>query len=464
MAADPVTAAAVDDLFNFDSTDDEGTTARKQTANQPRDDKTTLSPRAAKRKLPDLGDDTLGLDSEIKVKKARKPIAKLDEARLLSAPGLPKLRADVRSGKLWKKLRLKGKGHEFTDVAKLLSYYQLWLDDLYPRAKFADGLQLIEKAGHTRRMQTVRKEWIDEGKPGYIRDHEAKKKAKHDLEHNANDGPDGDDLFISGANGEHKTGAAEDEDDSLFISDPRVVENTKTEANELPEDDELDALLAEQNARTTAGRRTVLDDSEGEDDLDALLAEQETRRSDKHTTELLNAEASRPDNDEDMDDLDALLAEQETRSKPEHVQGAVPAGESEDQVMQAREEEDFLDEDDDLDALIMEQEQNNVNTKPASTIANEESKDQDGADMFSSSPIRGTGTPRRENAFDDAAVETIVPGRPGTPALPPPSASGPGNLESGEGGDKDAKAHIEDKDDQHQDAGDMFSSSPIRKD
>ena len=43
--------------------------------------------------------------------------------------------------------------------------YQLWLDDLYPRAKFADGLAMIEKLGHTKRMQTMRREWINEGKP-----------------------------------------------------------------------------------------------------------------------------------------------------------------------------------------------------------------------------------------------------------------------------------------------------------
>lgn len=43
--------------------------------------------------------------------------------------------------------------------------YQLWLDDLYPRAKFGDGLAIIEKLGHTKRMQTMRREWINEGKP-----------------------------------------------------------------------------------------------------------------------------------------------------------------------------------------------------------------------------------------------------------------------------------------------------------
>ena len=50
-------------------------------------------------------------------------------------------------------------------MARLLNAYQLWLDDLYPRAKFADGLAIIEKLGHTKRMQTMRREWINEGKP-----------------------------------------------------------------------------------------------------------------------------------------------------------------------------------------------------------------------------------------------------------------------------------------------------------
>ena len=40
--------------------------------------------------------------------------------------------------------------------------YQLWLDDLYPRAKFADGLAMIEKLGHTKRIQTMRRHWISE--------------------------------------------------------------------------------------------------------------------------------------------------------------------------------------------------------------------------------------------------------------------------------------------------------------
>lgn len=49
-------------------------------------------------------------------------------------------------------------------MARLLNTYQLWLDALYPRAKFADGLAIIEKLGHTKRMQSLRRDWINESK------------------------------------------------------------------------------------------------------------------------------------------------------------------------------------------------------------------------------------------------------------------------------------------------------------
>lgn len=55
-------------------------------------------------------------------------------------------------------------------MARLLNTYQLWLDDLYPRAKFTDALSMVEKLGHKKRMQVMRKAWIDEGKPKPVDD------------------------------------------------------------------------------------------------------------------------------------------------------------------------------------------------------------------------------------------------------------------------------------------------------
>ncbi|KAL2443761.1 Chromosome segregation in meiosis protein 3 [Exophiala dermatitidis] len=436
MEADPLTAATVDDLFNFDSTDDEDP-FKDKSARKPRDDKTTLSPRPAKRKAGDnndLGAD-LGLDEEVKIAKKRKPIAKLDEARLLSAQGIPKLRALTMSGKFSKKLRLKGKGHEFSDVARLLNYYQLWLDNLYPRAKFADGLQLIEKVGHSKRMQTMRKEWIDEGKPGYVKE-KASKPQDGEKEKEIDDLYGGDERADRRTSNEMAPG-----DDSLFIPDTRASDDVPDFNDEMPEDDELDALLAEQETAGSArpapppsrSKRTIDDDSEGEDDLDALLAEQETRRVPQTATATPSVESkqtSRPktspfedddDDEEDMDDLDALLAEQEARATLTTIQPRTELAprstnnepsprrteEKEDAIISIADNNDLgdldldLEADDDLDALLAEQEaamqrppQTSTTNKAISSprpSAHGEQPDldvADGDDMFSSSPVR----------------------------------------------------------------------------
>lgn len=54
----------------------------------------------------------LGIDEEIKVVKKRQPILKLDENRLLSDPGIPKLRRISKE-----RLKFKGKGHEVRIVS-----------------------------------------------------------------------------------------------------------------------------------------------------------------------------------------------------------------------------------------------------------------------------------------------------------------------------------------------------------
>ena len=50
---------------------------------------------------------SLGVDEDIKITKKRRPVAKLDETRLLSQAGIPKLRRTAKQ-----RLRFKGKGHE----------------------------------------------------------------------------------------------------------------------------------------------------------------------------------------------------------------------------------------------------------------------------------------------------------------------------------------------------------------
>lgn len=125
-------------------------------------------------------------------------------------------------------------------MQNMLSMYQLWLDDLYPRAKFADGLTIIEKLGHTKHLHMRRKAWIDEGRP---------KRA---------DSPD-DDVAEVGGSGEHAVESLSSDDDDPF-SVPVMASRSVGDATDQqapkgnvdsavdaaqPDEDELDALLAE---------------------------------------------------------------------------------------------------------------------------------------------------------------------------------------------------------------------------
>ena len=103
-------------------------------------------------------------------KKKRKPIAKLDEARLLGTNGLPQLIKDTKN------FKPKGKGHEVTyfsflpfvlfdlfaatlqaaDLDRVLQVYQFWSHRLYPKTRFKETVDRVEKLCHSKRMQVRR--------------------------------------------------------------------------------------------------------------------------------------------------------------------------------------------------------------------------------------------------------------------------------------------------------------------
>lgn len=209
------------------------------------------------------------IDEEITVKKKRKPNPKLDEARLLSDAGIPRLRKITKS-----RLKFRGKGHEFSDISRLLNTYQLWLDDLFPRFKFKDALTDVEKVGHSKRMQVTRRAWLDATKP-------RQKDASPESE---------DDVAMSGAlpvtgSGEDHANDPDSDNEQIFgksLSNTGVLhdDTRNNEASDAPDDDELDALLAEisndgpvTNVALKPGRKGPFEeDVSNEDDLDALLA------------------------------------------------------------------------------------------------------------------------------------------------------------------------------------------------
>ncbi|KAI9798914.1 MAG: hypothetical protein M1825_004927 [Sarcosagium campestre] len=185
--------------------------------------------------------DDLGIDEEVQITKKKRVNVKLDEEKLLSQQGIPKLRRIAKE-----RLRFKGKGHEFSDVHKLLRVYQLWLDDLFPKAKFEDGIAIIEKLGHSRRLQTMRREWIDEGKPraSPVRDTSVDG-LDDDTVENQKEGLDSG--FPRSDGGEVR---GEDVIADGYLRDEKIAHlhlgaDDAEDAASVPGEDELDALLAE---------------------------------------------------------------------------------------------------------------------------------------------------------------------------------------------------------------------------
>lgn len=155
----------------------------------------------------------------------------------------------------------------------MLNMYQLWLDDLYPRAKFADALAIIEKVGHSRRMQMMRKDWIDEGKP---------KRSREDEEEIGQGNGESDDLYAQDIQARRE---------EIKDSVNRSTEKTSSQTNEKmdaseedmerlqqngdPDEDELDALLAEETlSKHSAPKilpvRTAVDDDPFADEMDVI--------------------------------------------------------------------------------------------------------------------------------------------------------------------------------------------------
>ncbi|RVD85246.1 uncharacterized protein DFL_003572 [Arthrobotrys flagrans] len=138
----------LDELFNYDI-DKINTTFD---ANKASDDQQGSKGKG------NAGTEDLGVDEEIKIR-TRKPKVKLTEDRLLGPDGIPYLQEHAA-----KKIKFKGKGHEISDLEKLLKFYQIWADNLYPKARFKDAIDMIEKMGSSRGMQRRREEWIEEFK------------------------------------------------------------------------------------------------------------------------------------------------------------------------------------------------------------------------------------------------------------------------------------------------------------
>lgn len=213
------------------------------------------------------------IDEEVQVRKKRKPNPKLDEARLLSQNGIPKLRRLAKS-----RLKFRGKGYEYSDITTLLNMYQLWLDDLYPKAKFKDGLAMVEKVGHSKRMQITRRAWLDATKP-HQREESPERLGDVQMSGGLGDA-EGEGEARGGGDGQQSTPAS----DTRQQQEGRRRDNDAESQESAPEEDELDALLNEGAGAGTGPAQQEQAPARGpfeegsdvdEDELDALLAEQD---------------------------------------------------------------------------------------------------------------------------------------------------------------------------------------------
>lgn len=231
-------------------------------------------------------------DVEVKVRKQRKPVVKLDEGRLLSDAGVNKLRKIAKT-----RLKFKGKGHEFTDITRLLNMYQLWLDDLYPKAKFNDSLLMVEKLGHSKRLQIMRKAWID-----------ATKQTRRDQSPERIDVVGASRGIVS-----PPQSLAGNDADALLSNRADGIDihaTSRGKEDGIPEQDELDVLMAEMaepavfqpQSAGQQGRPFQPEDGPDEDELDALMEEEGTYYTLSTTRNLLQPKRNGPfEEDEDTE-------------------------------------------------------------------------------------------------------------------------------------------------------------------
>ena len=157
-------------------------------------------------------------------------------------------------------------------MARLLNVYQLWLDDLYPRAKFADALAIIEKLGHTTQMQTMRREWINEGKSRESMDNLGESVEKQAGEQTSSKLGQNQTWDIKSRERPQTPVAVAEDDDNLYAATPKAArDDGTTRRNGDTEDLFLeDSTMAVPILGSKPGSETK--EENFDDDEDALLA------------------------------------------------------------------------------------------------------------------------------------------------------------------------------------------------
>ena len=199
---------------------------------------------------------------------------------------------------------------QYSDAARLLAFYQLWLDDLFPKARFLDALAMVEKAGHKRQLQTMRMEWINEGRPkssvreDSIFDEQSLPPKEGDEREKA--APAIAPIFEKTVTGRESTpgpeGHTEMVIDELYDATPRAPRRDQNPA------DSQDSLFGGRNNEPGLGNSMGGNEDPHEDDLDALLAEEDMMREAPNMglVSTANKQPTSHDDDAFEDDMEAM--------------------------------------------------------------------------------------------------------------------------------------------------------------
>ncbi len=61
-------------------------------------------------------------------------------------------------------IQFQGKGHEAADLKKLMTYYTIWANNLYPKFRFKDFARKVGKQASKTRVKVVVEQWQNEYK------------------------------------------------------------------------------------------------------------------------------------------------------------------------------------------------------------------------------------------------------------------------------------------------------------
>jgi len=192
---------------------------------------------------------------------------------------------------------------QFQDVSRLLNTYQLWLDALFPKANFADGIAIIEKLGHKKRVQMMRKSWIDEDKPKPTQEYD---EDFVDVDQVMQHGEDG--AMDIGRNGNNEaTQRAQENEGDLGMSGTTSARNQGQISSPPLDDDE--GLYDEGVPLVDRGNKEVEDQEPDEDELDALMAEDAAKADTSAAQTAKHVPPQAPAGEDDFADDEEAMAE-----------------------------------------------------------------------------------------------------------------------------------------------------------